>query len=173
MNKTALAAVLLLSAVAASAQTFEDQVGDASASVARGMAAVRKTAAAAAPSFSAQGAPKEYAGTIVCDNIPQASGLPKSLKFYTYLDGKRYLKKPSDDTASGLNDYLGSGLENDGKWHFSAWSCDTQDYWFTFDATSLLKATAGETRRDIKGHARVETRGQLDWEGDLTCVANW
>ncbi|MDE2511753.1 MAG: hypothetical protein KGL74_11585, partial [Elusimicrobia bacterium] len=146
---------------------------DASAAVARGLAAVRKTAAASAPAFAAQGAPKEYAATIVCDNAPKAAGLPSHLKFYTHLDGRRYVKQPSDDTASGLNDYLGSGLRSDGLWHFDAWSCDTQDYWFTFDAVSLLKATAGETSRAVKGRARIETRGQVDWEGDLDCVANW
>lgn len=158
---------------AASAQTFEEQVGAVSAVLARGTAAARQAAAAAAPAFAAQGAPKQYAGTIVCDNAPKASGLPSRLKFYTRLDGRRYVKKPGDDTASGLNDYLASGLRSDGLWHFDAWSCDTQDYWFTFDASALLKATAGETSRAVKGHARVETRGQLDWEGDLDCVAYW
>ncbi|MFI5346629.1 MAG: hypothetical protein ACHQ51_09675 [Elusimicrobiota bacterium] len=173
MNRTPLlAAVFLLCALSASAQSFEQQVGDASAAAAGGIAAVRK-AAASAPSFSAQGAPTQYAKSIVCFDPPQASSLPKDLKFYTHLDGKPVSKLPVDDTASRLNDYRGSGLQNDGKWHYDAWSCDTQDYWFTFDAQSLLKATAGETRRDVKGHARVETRGQIDWEGDLVCVANW
>lgn len=172
MNKMILAAALILAgAFGAAAQSFESQIAEASASITAQSRGVRRSAAAASGAFAAQGAPAEYAATIVCAN-PEASGLPPSLKFYTHLDGRRYVRRPVDDTASGLNDYTGSGLQ-DGKWRFNATSCDTQDYWFSFDAASLLKATAGETSRAIKGHARVETRGRVDWEGDLDCVANW
>ncbi|HEX4047122.1 MAG TPA: hypothetical protein VH309_04785, partial [Elusimicrobiota bacterium] len=100
------------------------------------------------------------------------SGLPDGLRFYTAPDADSASKLPADDTAAQLNDYRASYFK-DGKFHYDAWSCDTQDYWFSFDAESLLKTSPNETSRSVKGRARIETRGQVDWEGDLDCVANF
>lgn len=188
MKKTplfVLAALLTVCSTGASAQvqktSFDDSVSAGLDAIKAGAAAGRKVAASATAAevaasaaqqgkVTAQGAPKEYARTIDC-SAPKDAGLG-DLRFYTYLDKKAPSKPASDDTASGLNDYKGSSLR-DGKWHYDAWSCDTQDYYFTFDESAILKATPGETSRKIKGHARVETRGQVDWEGDLDCTANW
>jgi len=173
MTKTSFAvlAAALVLASAASAQTASLDQAFAAAQAAAKSAKDAQRAASVAPAFAAQGAPQEYAKTIACAP-PKDSGLPADLKFYTRLDGKPVKKIPADDTASKLDDYRGSGIR-DGKWHFDAWSCDTQDYYFTFDAQSLLKATAGEKSRAVKGHARLETRGQVDWEGDIDCVASF
>lgn len=161
----ALLAVLGFSA-AASAQTLEGADGAALVSHARESRHGYDKSAG----FSAQGAPAQYARTIVCAHPPKDSGL-SALSFFTGLDPKAKRTR-GDDTASALDDYRRAYLDG-GKFHYDAWSCDTQDYWFTFDAESLLKATAGEKSRSISGHARIETRGQVDWEGDLDCVANW
>ncbi len=160
MTKTPLAvlAVLAVSGAVASAQSFETRVAEA--------------AGAAAGQFAVQGVPTTYAKSIVCANPPKAAELPADLKFYTHLDGKPVSKLPVDDTASRLNDYRGSSVK-DGKWHYDAWSCDTQDYWFTFPMSGLVRASRDEASRPVKGHVRVETRGQVDFEGDLDCVAYW
>jgi hypothetical protein len=173
MTKLPLA-VLAVAAlgVCASAQSFESAVADASASAARAAKAVRAAASAAkAPAFAAQGAPTGYAVRIDCANPPKASGLPPSLRFYTRLDGNASRVR-TDETAAGLDDYRRSYLRGR-EFHYDAWSCDTQDYWFTFDAQSLMRTTAGEASRAVKGHARIETRGEVDWEGDLDCVATF
>jgi hypothetical protein len=149
---------LVVLAASASAQTFESRVADASG--------------AAAGQFAVQGSPTIYAKTIVCANAPAAAQLPGTLKFYTHLDGKLMSKLPVDDTASQLNDYRSAGIR-EGKWHFDAWSCDTQDYYFSFSMGDLVRASRSETSRAVKGHARVETRGQVDFEGDIDCVANF
>ena len=162
----ALAAVLGFSA-AASAQTLETADGAALVSHARES---RHGYDAKDAGFSAQGAPTQYARVIVCASTPKESGLG-SLSFFTGLDPKAK-RTSGDDTASALDDYRRAYLQ-DGKFHYDAWSCDTQDYWFTFDAESLLKTSPQATSRAVKGHARIETRGQVDWEGDLDCVANW
>jgi hypothetical protein len=153
MNKTSFAVLsfLVFAASAASAQTFEQRVSEVN------------------QVFAAQGAPKEYAKSIFCAQPPKDSGLPAGLRFYTRHDSK---KAPKDETAAGLNDYRRAYFDA-AEFHFDAWSCDTQDYWFTFNAQSLLKTTAGEKSKAVKGHVRVETRGQVDWEGDLDCTASF
>ncbi|MBI3565804.1 MAG: hypothetical protein HY079_11450 [Elusimicrobia bacterium] len=156
MSKTFLALSVLLAAAAASAQTFEARVADASSQARLGI----------------QGLPTTYAKSIVCADPPAAAYLPKDLKFYTHLDGKPVTKLPVDDTASRLNDYRGAGVR-DGKWHYDAWSCDTTDYWFEFRMSDLVRGSNTETSRAIKGRVKVETRGQTDFEGDLDCVAYW
>ena len=155
MTKLPLAALaVLLLPAAAAAQTLETRFADASAQARLGV----------------QGLPTTYAKSIVCANPPKESYLPADLKFYTHLDGKPVSKLPVDDTASRLNDYRGSGVR-DGKWHYDAWSCDTQDYWFEFRMSDLVRGSKTETSRAIKGHVKVETRGRTDIEGDLDCVA--
>lgn len=163
-----LAVLLCAAAPFSVAQSFETVVADASAQAAAGAAKLHKKASAGF--FAAQGAPAGYAKAIVCDHAPKGAPLPDGLRFYTRLDGAKSSKVPADETAAGLDDYRRSYLDG-GKFHYDAWSCDTQDYWFTFDAQGLLKTTAGEKERPIRGHARVETRGQVDWEGDLDCRA--
>jgi hypothetical protein len=164
-----LAALVVLSS-AAFAQSFEDQLVEGSAGISRQIRSSQQ--AAAAQAVAVQGAPKGYARTIFCAKAPKESGLPDGLRFYTGLDAHPPVKVPRDETAAKLNDYLGSSLK-DGKFHYDAWSCDTQDYWFTFDAESLLKMGPNDKTRTVKGHVRIETRGQVDWEGDLDCVANF
>lgn len=179
MTKTTFAvlAALVLSVSAASAQSFDAAVADASAAARDGIKRVR----AAAPQEEHHGAYVERtitiayfhgAKSIVCANPPKASELPANLKFYTHLDGKPVSKLPVDDTASQLNDYRSSGFQN-GKWYFSATSCDTQDYFFDFDLKDLTEAPKSGASKPVKGHARVETRGQVDFEGDIDCVANF
>jgi hypothetical protein len=165
-----LAAVLGLSS-AVFAQSFDSSAADASALAQRARDSRHGYDVKGGASFSAQGAPAHYAYTILCAKPPKESELG-DLRFYTGLAANPSKKSPTDNTAAGLDEYRSSYVR-DGKWHYDAWSCDTQDYWFTFDAESLLKATAGEKSRSIKGHARIETRGQVDWEGDLDCVASW
>lgn len=168
MTKTSLlAAVLLGLGSAASAQSLDQAFSDAQAAARRSGEAAR--AAAAAPKLAAQGAPQEYAKNIVCAGLPKDANLG-DLKFYTALDGKPITKIAADDTAYQLDDYHSSGIQ-DGKWRYNAWSCDSWDYYFTFDAQSLLKTTAGETSRPVKGHVREEVRGQVEWEGDIDCTA--
>jgi len=165
-NFAALLAVFALSA-AASAQTLETADGAGLVSRARES---RHGYDVAQGGFAADGAAKQYARTIVCAHPPKDSGLPP-LSFFTGLAPKAK-RTAGDDTAAGLDDYRRAYLDG-GKFHYDAWSCDTQDYWFTFDAESLLKATAGEKSRSVQGHVRIETRGQVDWEGGLDCVAGW
>lgn len=165
---SALAALAAFSA-AASAQTLDSSAADGAALVSHAREA-RHGYDAKQGGFAADGAPQQYARTIVCAHPPKESGLG-SLSFFTGLAPKAKRIK-GDDTASALDDYRRAYLDG-GKFHYDAWSCDTQDYYFTFDAESLLKATAGEKSRSIKGRGRIETRGQVDWEGELDCVANW
>jgi hypothetical protein len=176
MNLRSLAALASLVPVlglstAAFAQSFDASAGDGAALAQRARDSRHGyDVKAADKDFVAQGAPKEYARTIVCAHPPKESGL-SGLSFFTGLAAKAK-RTAGDDTASRLDDYLRSYVQ-DGKFHYDAWSCDTQDYWFTFDVESLLKTTPKETSRAVKGHARIETRGQVDWEGDLDCVANF
>lgn len=158
MTKLPFAAALLALASAASAQSFDAGLADVSESVKK--------------AFSVQGMPTTYAVSIVCANPPQDSGLPKDLKFYTRLGRKLPKNNPSDDTASLLNDYLGSGVR-EGRWHFDAWSCDTTDYWFDFAMSDLVRGSKDEKSRPVKGHVKIETRGRTDFDGPLDCVAYW
>ena len=166
----ALAALLSLSS-AAYAQTFDVSAGDGAALAQRARDSrhgydVKSTD----KDFVAQGAPTAYARTIVCAHPPKESGL-SGLSFFTGLAASAK-RTAGDDTASGLDDYRRSYVQ-DGKFHYDAWSCDTQDYWFDFDLEGLLKTTPKETSRPVKGHVKIETRGQTDFEGDLDCVANF
>ena len=180
MNMRTLAALALLlgSSSAALAQTFEAQLADGAAAISRQAWISRRAADAERPVIMgnavavAQGAPTSYARTIFCATAPKDSGLPNGLRFYTGLDANPPKTTQADDTASGLDDYRSSYVSQ-GKYHYDTWSCDTQDYWFTFDAESLLKTTPKDASHPVKGHVRIETRGQLDWEGDLNCVANF
>lgn len=165
-------AVLLGSSAAVSAQSFEAILADGSVEISRQAREIRRTAPPKTNDFLVQGAPKSYARTITCAHPPKESGLPDGLRFYTGLDDHPPRTAPKDDTAAGLNDYRRAYLQG-GKFHYDAWSCDTQDYWFAFDAESLLKTTPRDADKPVKGRVRIETRGQVDWEGDLDCVANW
>jgi hypothetical protein len=165
-----LAALLGLSSTVF-AQSFEDQAAAGAAEI---VGQVRASQPAKTPerAFVAQGAPTSYARTIDCAKPPEKSEIWSALRFYTRLDANRPITPQSDDTAAKLNDNRHAYFQG-GRFHYDAWSCDTQDYYFTFDAESLLKTSPTDKTRAVKGHARVETRGILDWEGDLDCVANF
>ena len=165
--RASLVSILGLSS-AAFAQTFDSSAADGAALVQRARDSRRGYDVKGAD-FVAQGAPTAYARTIRCAHPPKESGLEDGLTFFTGFDPKAK-RTAGDDTASALDDYRNSYLK-DGKFHYDAWSCDTQDYSFTFDGESLLKTEPNEASRPVKGHARIETRGQVDWEGDLDCVA--
>jgi len=154
------------------AQSFEAQIADGSAQISREAWVARRAAYARGTLVVAQGAPTNYARTIDCAKPPKDARLGESLRFYTGLDAHPPAKIQADDTAAQLDDYRSTYIK-DGKFHYDAWSCDTQDYWFTFDAESLLKTSPSDKTRPVKGRVRIETRGQLDWEGDLDCVANF
>jgi hypothetical protein len=154
------------------AESFEDQAAAGAAEIAGQVRASQQQAKTSERSVVAQGAPVSYARTIDCAKSPEKSEFLGNLRFYTGLDASRPVAPQSDDTAAKLNDYRRAYFQ-DGQFHYDAWSCDTQDYSFTFDAETLLKTSPNEKSRPVKGHARVETRGQLDWEGELDCVANF
>jgi hypothetical protein len=167
----AMLAALVVMSSAAYSQSFEDQVSGVSAEVAR-QALASRDESAFAQRVSVEGAKKGWARTILCAKPPKESGLPEGLRFYTGLPANRPISPDSDDTAAKLNDNRQAYFK-DGKFHYDAWSCDTQDYYFSFDAESLSRTGPNDKSRPVKGHARIETRGELDWEGDMDCVANF
>jgi hypothetical protein len=71
-----------------------------------------------------------------------------------------------------FNDYWSASVGR-GTSHYNAWSFDTQDYYFTIATKSLARASADVKSAPVAVHARVETRGSVDFEGDLACTANW
>jgi hypothetical protein len=154
----AVAVLLLGLSSAAFAQSFEDQVAAGSADISRQAQESRQRFA--------------LARTIDCPTPPKDARLGDGLRFYTGFGEHPATKIQPDDTAARLDDYRRSYIEG-ATYHYDAWSCDTQDYYFTFDAAGLQKASPSDKTRPVKGHARIETRGQVDWEGDLDCVANF
>jgi hypothetical protein len=71
---------------------------------------------------------------------------------------------------TSLNDYR-SYYVRDARMHFDAWSCDTQDYSFDFAVADVKREQAGQKSRPVKVHARQETRGTVDFDGQLDCTA--
>jgi len=60
------------------------------------------------------------------------------------------------------------------QFRYNVWDCDTQDYFFTFPTEQLAKAAdSKETGRKITGRVRIETRGIVDFEGDIACTASY
>lgn len=174
MNIKAFAVLVALAGLSSAvfAESFEDQAAAGAAEIAGQVRASQQQAKTSERSVVAQGAPTSLAKTIDCAKPPEKSEIWGSLRFYTRLDANRPITRDSDDTAAKLNDNRRAYFQ-DGQFHYDAWSCDTQDYYFTFDAETLLKTSPNQKSRVVKGHARVETRGQLDWEGELDCVANF
>jgi hypothetical protein len=170
--KTIAVLAVLLRASPALAQTFDVQAAEGAAAISRRAKESRHGFDLRGAAFLAPGAAAAYARTIFCAEAPKDSGLPDGLRFYTGLDANPSKTTHADETAARLDDYRSAYIK-DGLFHYDAWSCDTQDYWFSFDVESLLKDSPSEANRPVKGHVRIETRGQLDWEGDLDCVANW
>jgi hypothetical protein len=127
-----------------------------------------------------------YAKRIECSHIPEAAEMGDSLRVYTRLDGvgpreslpeegkgaARVSSKASPKDETRLDDYGSQSVTRE-KLHVDAWSCDTQDYFMTFDLDGLVRSSQKTTSQPVKGHARVETRGQVDFEGDLSCTAFW
>ena len=173
MNAKTFAVLALLAGLSSTvlAKSFEGQVAGGAAEIA-GQIRASQNARTSERTAVVQGAPTSYARTIDCAKPPKESEIYGGLRFYTRLDANRPITPQSDDTAAKLNDNRHAYFQG-GQFHYDAWSCDTQDYYFTFDAESLLKTSPSDKTRAVKGHARVETRGQLDWEGDLDCVANF
>lgn len=97
------------------------------------------------------------------DSLPEAGHTPVSV-----WDGRA--KK--DETAAQLNDYRGATVTR-AAYTYSIWSCDTQDYTFTFDTKSLARQSADEKERPVTGHVVVETRGHTDDDRDLSCTAHY
>ncbi|MDE2039288.1 MAG: hypothetical protein KGO96_04895 [Elusimicrobia bacterium] len=131
--------------------------------------------------------PGIFARKIVCVE-PRAPGLPDFLRFYTRLNAVRSLAELPADEAHALPvwdggsakpdesaarlpgaDYLAASITRE-TFRYSAWTCDSTDYWFSFATASLLRHS-GASQWPVKAHLVVETRGQTDWEGDLDCVA--
>lgn len=128
--------------------------------------------------------PSPFAVSVVC---PAAKGtyFSEGFKLYTRLGsfasvdalpaGAKELSLPyggpgKDET--GFNDYWSASVGRD-TFRYSSWSCDTQDYYFTIATKSLARASADVKSAPVTVHARVETRGSVDFEGDLACTANW
>jgi hypothetical protein len=167
MNMKPFVFVLVLSAVSASAQTADVQEFRAKIQSAK--------------------ADDAYAKSVVCDGIPNDAEMGSRVKFYTGLNGvgpRENLpeegkgsaavhadsKAPTDETR--LDDYASQSVTRS-KLHVDQWSCDTQDYFLTFDMDGLVRSSQKTQSQPVKGHARVETRGQVDFDGDLSCTAYW
>lgn len=127
--------------------------------------------------------PPLYASMIYC-LAPKDHQEVGGLRFYTRLGAvgplsslpKKGLELKDrgakhDETARELNDNFGAYI-TPMEYHYNIWGCDTQDYWFTFKSRDLVR-NGSEVSRSITGHLRQETRGELDWEGDLRCAAFW
>ena len=179
----AIVIVFAVSAGQARAQSFEkslEQGRDLSAQARKTLAERPRVAAPPPAAF--------FAGKIVCA-MPAGPGLPEFLRFYTRLDGVRSLEAlPADETAAlevwdgespradesaarvGDDDHRAASVTRK-SFRYSLWTCDTTDYWFSFETTSLARRSAEEVSRPVKGHLIVETRSEKDWEGDLSCTA--
>ena len=171
-----VASMLGLIGGAARAQaSFEGSVTNAS-----------ETAAAGISQSKADATP--YAKSILCPKPPKESGLPDGLRFYTRLNGigpreslpeegkgqasVHYTPLTKDETGAELTDNFGEAVTRT-KLHFSAYSCDTQDYDFTFDMDGLVRTSPQKQSGPVKAYAVVETRGYIDYKGDLDCTAYW
>jgi hypothetical protein len=180
----AIAGLLVLCAAGVRAQSFEEQYAEVDAAVQRLAQQGRLVAGASQARTPSPSIMMTFAKTIVCAASKEA-GLGE-LKFYTRLKGISSLASLpeegkgevsiwngydplKDETAAGLNDYRSSGLSRT-KFHYGAWSCDTQDYTFTFDAVPLARR-GQEAARAVTGHVLIETRGHVDFDGDLSCLA--
>jgi hypothetical protein len=97
------------------------------------------------------------------ESLPEAGHTPVSV-----WNGRAM----KDETAAQLNDYRGATVTRS-VYTYSIWSCDTQDYTFTFDTKSLARQSAAEKERPVTGHVVVETRGHTDDDRDLSCTARY
>lgn len=177
------ALVLAVCAAAVRAQTVEDAnavVGAAGQSAAASMSKAHRAAVKAQLS-----APVVFPKTIVCDG---GNALQGSYKFYPRLDSIKTLgdldeTKPTnlawgftpekDETAADLDDGHAISATRS-QLHYDMVSCDTQDYFFTFQIPQLAKAASSqEATRKITGHVRIETRGHVDADANISCTANY
>jgi hypothetical protein len=182
----AIAGVCLFFAAPARADGFEQQFFDAAQAVTQ---QIRQSRQGFAPSPAAAPAPAQ-AGVVFAQSITCAASKDMSeLRFYTRLGSVRSLEQlPADDdqrlsvwngdspkadeSAAGLDDYRSASVSRK-LFHYDAWSCDTQDYWFSIATEDLAARSADEASRPVKMHLRQETRGGVDFEGDLSCVASF
>lgn len=166
MTKTLLA-VLLLLPLSARAQLVEQTLAQVQA---QAKAAFKNDAS--------------YPKVIACGGADtKAAGFGDELRFYTRLERLTPKDIPtsgslrvwggekvrSDETAASLADYHSAWVDAT-SFHYDGMSCDTQDYWFTASMKDLLRQ-GKEDMRPVKLHVRQETRGRLDFEGDLSCTA--
>lgn len=166
-NPLVLAALLSLFAVSARAQLVE-----------QALAAVKTQAQAALKNDAV------FPKLIVCGGPSvKAAGLDGEQRFYTRLETLKASDVPAsgsrsvwdgrhpltDETAAGLNDYRGASIDAKA-FRYTAMSCDTQDYEFTFP-TAQLRRKGLEDSRPVTGHLLSSTRGRTDFDGDLECTA--
>jgi hypothetical protein len=182
----AIAAICLFFAGSARADGFEQQFFAAAQAAAQQVGEAR---AHFVPSQASAPAPGQaglvFAKTIFCP----ASKVMAELRFYTRLEAVRSLDQlPTDDShalslwggdspkadesAAGLDDYRSASVSRQ-LYHYDAWSCDTQDYWFSIATDELAARSADEASRPVRLHLRQETRGGVDFEGELSCVAQF
>jgi hypothetical protein len=144
--------------------------------------------AASAQALKSRADATPYAQTIVCPT-PKNSELPENMRLYTRLAGmgpreslpveekdsvppNYKVKTPKGEPGAELDEILGEGVTRS-KLSYVEYSCDTQDYVITFDMDGLVRSTPQKQSGTVKGHAHVETRGYVDFDGDLTCTAYW
>jgi len=128
-----------------------------------------------------------YAKYVVCSRIPEAAGLRNGIRFYTFLEGvgpldflpeegngAKTISLPRDvpKDEARLNDYNAQSATRT-KLHIDAWSCDTQDYFLAFDMDGLVRDSQRVQSRPVRAHVHVETRGSVDFDGNIACTAFW
>ncbi len=144
----------------------------------------RQAATVAKKAVAQERAGRVFPSKLVCRPAKE-SGLPPTLVFVTRLDAALTLEslgdKPSTvasqfaqapgETAAALDDYRSISLSRESL-DYDLWSCDTQDYSFKFSTRELARDPAlKETSRPVKAHVVVETRGEVDYSGELPCDA--
>lgn len=122
---------------------------------------------------------------VVCE---KSAEFPQGLKLYPRLSSIQSLgqlgpgepktvawqfEPEPDETAAQLDDYRAISVSRETV-SYDLWSCDTQDYTFAFATADLAKpAGSAEATRKVKARASIETRGHLDYEGALSCAAEY
>jgi len=177
MKNIFVLAVLLCWASSASALTFES----GTFSLLRAVDGAPEALPPVPPAASAPAAP-------IFPKLIDCAGMGEPLRFYVRLESfKTWESLPEaghtpvsvwngramkDETAAQLNDYRGATVTR-AVYTYSIWSCDTQDYTFTFDTKSLARQSSSEKERRVTGHVVVETRGHTDDDRDLSCTAHY
>ncbi len=182
MNKLLSAlAVLIVTVTSARAQSLDDALSSAKAAAQEMKAAVAQDRAAASAKLESL---RVYPVVLVCAPAQEA-GLGPSLTFITRLDAALRPGALSDkpatvawqfgggqgETAAGLDDYRAITIDK-ANLHYDLWSCDAQDYSFSFPAADLARDPAlKEDVRPVAGRVVIETRGSVDYSGALDCKA--